>query len=113
MCLTKKGIPRLMSAKAYACSHFGLLVRHAGLWASLLGPRLFEFKKGKVLRPVVELADNLQDALEALALQLEEHVLHSFGQADPEAIDVQLKVLDRFKGQVSPTSATAPVSSRA
>ena len=76
-----------MSAKAYACSHFGHLVRHAGLWASLLGPRLHEFNKGKVLRPVVELADNLQDALEALALQLEEHVLHSFGQADPEVLD--------------------------
>ena len=40
---------------------------HAGLWASLLGPRLHEFDKGKVLRPVVELADNLQDALEAFA----------------------------------------------
>ena len=40
---------------------------HAGLWASLLGPQLPEFDKGKVLGAVVELANNLQDALEAFA----------------------------------------------
>ena len=44
---------------------------HAVSWASLLGPRLHEFDRqfmaGKVLRPVVELTDNLQDALEAIA----------------------------------------------
>ena len=36
------------------------------LWAlgkaSLLGTWLHKFDKGKVLRPVIELADNLQDA---------------------------------------------------
>ena len=48
-------------------SHFLHLMMHAGLWASLLGPRLPEFDKGIVLRAVVELANNLQGALEAFA----------------------------------------------
>ena len=58
---------RFLPDGANECSHFLHLMMHAGLWASLLGPRLPEFDKGKVLGAVVELANNLQDALEAFA----------------------------------------------
>lgn len=58
---------RFLPDGANACSHFLQLVLHAGLWAALLGPKLPEFDKGKVLGAVVELANNLQDSLEAFA----------------------------------------------
>ena len=58
---------RFLPEGANECSHILHLMMHAGLWASLLGPRLPEFDKGKVLGAVVELANNLQDALEAFA----------------------------------------------